>query len=133
MAVKTNAAYFGTTGKIEVGSDDYTAAVTSCLVTPTAPSARVVDIGGGVTSLVGANQWVAQIGYSQDWSTTDSFSQYLIANHGLVKTFKYTPAAGGKIVTFSALIQAGAIGGGAATVHSAQVSLQVNGQPTFSA
>lgn len=133
MAIKANAAYFGTSGKLEIGSDEYTAAVVSVALTPTAPTAQVTDIGGGVTSLIGANVWKADIGYNQDWTTTDSLSQYLITNHGLTKVFKYTPNAGGKVVTFSALIQAGQIGGANSTVHAATVTLQVNGQPSFSA
>lgn len=136
MAIKANAVYFGTTGKLEIGdtlatTDDYTAAVTSCALTPNAPTARVQDIGGGVQSVVGANQWTADIGYSQDWNTVGSLSQYLITNHGAVKFFKYTPNSGGKVVSFSAMIQAGAIGGGAASVHAATVSLMLNGQPTL--
>lgn len=132
MAVIANAAYFGTTGKFEIVSDEYTAAVTSCALVPNAPSARTQDIGGGVTSFIGANQWTAELTYNQDWKTTNSLSQYLITNHGTTKVCKYTPDNGGKVVTFTALIQAGQIGGAAATVHSASVSLQVNGNITLS-
>lgn len=131
MPAIANAAYFGTTGKLEIGTDEYTAAVTSCALVPNAPTAQSTDIGGGVTSFVGANAWQAQIGYNQDWKTTTSLSQQLIAWHGQSKVFKYTPDAGGKTVTFSAVVQAGQIGGAAGAIHQATVNLQVNGQPTF--
>jgi hypothetical protein len=136
MTIIANAAYFGSAGKIEIGAavgtvDDYTAAVTSCALVPNAPTAQVQDIGGGVQSFVGANAWQAQIGYNQDWTTAGSLSKQLIAWHGLTKVFKYTPNNGGQVVTFTALIQAGQVGGAAATVHAATVNLQLIGQPTF--
>lgn len=131
MTVKENAAYFGTTGKLEVLTDDYTAAVTSCALTPNAPEATVTDIGGGVTNLVGANAWQADIGYNQDWKTTDSFSRKLREWHGQTKVMKYTPDSGGDIATFTALIKAGRFGGDNSKIHDATITLKVNGQPTF--
>lgn len=131
MVTRVNAAYFGTTGKLTVEADDYTAAVTSCALVPDAPTATVRDIGGGVTQFVGANAWVAQIGYNQDWKTASSLSQRLILWHGLVKQFTYTPDNGGQVATFSALVLAGQFGGAAATLHSATVNLPINGTPTF--
>lgn len=130
MPVIAHAPYFGTSGKLEVATDDFTAAVTSCALTPSAPSTVLTDIGGGVNALVGANAWVAAIGYRQDWTTTGSLSKQLIAWHGTKKTFKYTPVTG-TTVTFDALVVAGAIGGGNNAVHEATVSLMVIGQPTF--
>lgn len=131
MPVIANAAYFGTTGKFEVVLDDYTAAVTSCALVPSPPTAKVVDIGGGVTSLVGANQWEAQLTYNQDWTTAASLSKQLIAWHGQTKVCKYTPNNGGQVVTFTAVMRAGQVGGDAASLHTATVTLQINGQPVF--
>ncbi|MCM3779864.1 hypothetical protein [Microbacterium hydrocarbonoxydans] len=133
MPTIANAAYFGTTGKITVEGDDYTAAVTSCALVPTAPTATTTDIGGGVTQFVGGNAWVAQLGYNQDWKTPNSFSQKLIEWHGQMKTFTYTPDDGGQVATFSARVLAGQFGGGAAAIHAATVNLPINGQPAFSA
>jgi hypothetical protein len=131
MPTIANAAYFGTTGKLTIAGDDYTAAVTSCAIAPTAPTAEVRDIGGGITQFVGSNAWVAQVGYNQDWKTPNSLSQKLIEWHGQVKLFTYTPDNGGKVVTFNALVLAGQVGGAAATIHAATVNLPINGQPTF--
>lgn len=131
MTVIANAAYFGTTGKLEILTDDYTAAVTSCALTPTAPEATITDIGGGVTNVIGANAWQADIGYNQDWKTTNSFSKKLREWHGQTKVMKYTPDAGGETATFTALIKAGTFGGANSSIHAATISLKVNGQPTF--
>lgn len=132
MVTRNNAAYFGTTGKLTVDADDYTAAVTSVALVPTAPTASTTDIGGGVTQFVGQNSWVAQITYNQDWKTVDSFSQQLIEWHGQTKTFTYTPDDGGQIATFTARVLAGQFGGAAASIHSSSVNLPINGQPAFS-
>lgn len=131
MAKIANAAYFGTTGSLSLDTDDYTAAVTSCAIVPTAPTASTTDIGGGVTQFVGGSVWVAQITYNQDWTTEDSFSQKLIELHGQRKSFTYTPASGGQKVTFTAVVQAGQVGGAASALHAATVNLPIDGQPTF--
>ncbi|WP_322412074.1 hypothetical protein [Microbacterium invictum] len=133
MPLIANAAYFGTTGKLEIGTDEYTTSVTSCALVPNTPKAQVTDIGGGVVSFVGSAMWAAQITFKQDWATTNSLSQQLIAWHGTSKVFKYTPAAGGKVVTFTAICEAAQVGGGNNTVHEASVTLQIVGQPTFAA
>lgn len=135
MAVKANAAYYGGAGKLEVGTpttrDEYTAAITSCALVPSVPKTQTTDIGGGVTPVVGTPSWMAEIEYNQDWKTAGSLSQQLIAWHGLVKSFKYTPAAGGQVVTFDAMVEIGRIGGSGTALHNATISLQVVNQPSF--
>lgn len=136
MAVIANAAYFGTTGKLEMGAtaattDEFTSAVTSCALVPNAPVAQVADIGGGVASFVGANIWVAQITFNQDWKTANSLSQKLLTLHGSTQYVKYTPDNGGKVATFQVIVQAAQMGGAASSLHTATVNLQVINQPTF--
>lgn len=133
MPTVANAAYYGTTGTLTIESDDYTAAVTSCALVPSAPTASVTDIGGGVQQFVGENTWQAQIAYTQDWKTAGSLSQKLIEWHGQTKTFTYTPEDGGQIATFTARVVAGQFGGAAATIHAATVNLLIIGQPAFAA
>jgi hypothetical protein len=133
MPTIANAAYYGTTGTLTVEGDDYTAAVTSCALVPSAPTAAVTDIGGGVQQFVGENTWQAQIAYSQDWKTPGSLSQKLIEWHGQTKTFTYTPEDGGQIASFTARVIAGQFGGAAATIHAATVNLLIIGQPAFAA
>lgn len=130
MATVPNAAYMGGAGKLTIGADEYTAAITGFTLTPTAEKASVTDIGGGVTNFVGKDpSWVAGIDYNQDWTTADSFSQKLIEWHGQVKDAVYTPDAGGLGWAVKLVIEAGAIGGASKGIHAAQVSLGVNGQP----
>jgi hypothetical protein len=135
MAKIGNAVYYGGAGKLEIGTsttrDEYTAAVTSCAVVPSVPKGQVTDIGGGVQAYVGTPAWVAEIEYNQDWKTPQSLAQQLVAWHGQVKSFKYTPANGGAIATFDALVEIGRMGGSGSALHNATISLQINGQPAF--
>src|SRR5689334_23237987 len=126
MAKIANYAYMGGAGKLDIGTtttkDEFTAAVTSCALVPTVPKSQTTDIGGGVTSFVGAPVWVAEIEYNQDWKTVGSLSQQLIAWHGQTKEFKYTPATGGQVATFTAVIEVGRMGGSGSALHNSTVS-----------
>lgn len=137
MAKIANAAYYGGAGKLEGGTsttrDEYTAAVTSCALVPSVPKGQVTDIGGGVTGFVGTPTWMAEIEYNQDWKTVGSFAQQLIAWHGQTKSFKYTPASGGQVATFDAVVEIGRMGGSGSALHNATISFQVVGQPSFGA
>lgn len=129
MTTVPNVAYIGATGTLTCEADDYTAAVTSFALTPTADKASVTDIGGGVQQFAGPAAWVAGITYNQDWTTTNSLSQKLIEWHGQRKTFTYTPEDGGLGWSFSAVCEAGVIGGASKAVHQATVNLGVIDQP----
>lgn len=129
MNTVPNVAYMGGAGKLTIGADEYTAAITGFTLTPSAEKATTTDIGGGVTNFAGPPVWVAGIAYNQDWTTTDSFSQKLIEWHGQVKPATYTPNDGGLGWDVDLVIEAGTIGGASKGIHAAQVSLGVNGQP----
>lgn len=131
MPTIANAAYYVTTAKLEIETDDYTAGVTSAALVPTTPTSQVADIGGGVQGFVGAAAWALQITFSQDWITPGSLSLKCIEWHGQKKTVKITPEDGGAIlelpVTFMAA-QAGAAAGAHAT---ATATFPGDGQPTI--
>jgi hypothetical protein len=127
-----NAAYFVGASKLEIVSDDFTAAVSAVALTPTVPNSEFKDIGGGVQSFVGAPSWTLDLTYAQDWTTATSLSHKLMSDIGLTKVVKLTPVTGGRLVTVSVVIQPGAIGGAADSVATATVSLKVTGQPVWS-
>ena len=130
MSKVPNAAYMGGAGKLTIGADEYTAAVTGFTLTPASDDASITDIGGGVHQFTGVNVWTAGIDYTQDWTTPNSFSQKLIEWHGQSKDAVYTPNAGGVSWAVTLLCKAGAIGGKSTGIHEASVSLGVIGQPT---
>ena len=130
MAEIVNAAFFPA-GTLLIGTDGYKAAVTSAELVPTTPTEVLRDIGGGVTVISGPPEWALNLNFAQDLKTTNSLSQYLIANQGTKKTIVYTPLATGKAFTVTALIIAGAVGGPANAIAKSSVKLPVDGQPTI--
>lgn len=129
----TNAAYFGSTGRLEVEADNYTAGVTSCALVPNTPTAQVTDIGGGVQAFAGKPSWVLQVTYSQDWKTAGSLSHKSIEWAGTTKTVKYTPEDGGSSLEVTVIFTAGQAGGAAQAHQTATISAPVVGQPTIAA
>lgn len=126
-----NAAYFGTTGKLEVGADNYTAGVTSCALVPATPKAKVTDIGGGVQAFVGAAAWDLVVTFSQDWITAASLSKKSIEWHGQEKEVTYTPEDGGDSLTITVVWEAAQVGGAANAHQQATLTMGAIGQPVF--
>lgn len=131
MAKIANAAYYPA-GTISIGTDEYTAAIDSAVLTPTTPSTVINDVGGGVTTVTGVPVWTLVLSVVQDLVTANSLSQYLIANTGAVKAVSYKPQAGtnAKTFTVNVIIIPAPIGGAGGAVAKSSVTLPVNGQPT---
>lgn len=127
-----NAAFFPA-GTISIGADEYTAAITGAVLTPTTPTAAITDISGTTTHVAGTPVWALQLNFSQDLATASSLSQYLIANAGTKKAVTYKPQAGATSKSFAlnALILPAPIGGTGGAVASSQVTLPIDGQPTI--
>lgn len=130
MAEIVNAAFFPA-GTLLIATDGYKAAVTSAELVPTTPTEVLRDIGGGVTVISGAPEWTLNLNFAQDLKTTNSLSQYLIANQGTKKTIVYTPQTGGKGFTITALILAAKVGGAGGSVAKADITLPCDGQPVI--
>lgn len=75
--------------------------------------------------------WVLNLNYAQDWDTTDSLSEYLLAHAGETKNVVFQPKAGSGQRQFTAevTIAPGPIGGQGKQVATGSVSLAVNGEP----
>ena len=133
MVAIANAAIYLTKAKLEIGSDEYTAAISGCVIKPNTPTAVFADIGGGVQAFAGNPDWVLEVDFAQDYVTANSLSQFLLTNVGQSKVFKLTPLTGGtpKVVTISAVCVPSDIGGAARTVAISKVSLPCVGQPVI--
>lgn len=119
---------------LSVAADNYESSVSRVELVPTTPTVAWKGMSPAANiNLAGVPTWVANIDYAQDHATASSFSQYLQANAGTVKTMKFAPKKGatGSTPTFTVdvLIVAGPIGGALDTVAVGSVSLPVNGQP----
>jgi hypothetical protein len=78
-----------------------------------------------------APTWACAISYAQDWTTPDSFSQYLMAHAGekVPATFKTNNGAGSFAATL--ILGPGPIGGTVNSVGVGTVTLGVDGAPVF--
>ena len=130
MAEIVNAAFFPA-GTLLIGTDGYKAAVTSAELVPTTPTEVLRDIGGGVTVISGPPEWALNLNFAQDLKTTNSLSQYLIANQGTKKAIVYTPQAGGKGFTITALILAAKVGGAGGSAAKSDITMPCDGQPVI--
>ncbi|SDP07240.1 hypothetical protein SAMN04487788_1942 [Microbacterium testaceum StLB037] len=128
----TNTGYYPA-GTLSIGTDEYTLAIDSAVLTPTTPTTVINDIGGGVQQIAGIPVWALALSIVQDLATASSFSQYLIANAGQIKSATYKPQAGAtsKTFTLNLLIIPASIGGAGGSVAKSTVTLPVSGQPTI--
>jgi hypothetical protein len=131
MADALNAAYFNRTGVVEIAEDNFTRGVASFALVPTTPTAKHVDIGGGVQAVTGAPEWQAQITFSQDWVNALGWSRKSIEWAGTEKTIKYTPQTGADPVEVTVVFQPSQVGGAAAGIPTATLNLDVVGQPNW--
>jgi hypothetical protein len=108
-----------------VAADSYESAVSGVTFTP---SASTVTWKGLTPSSVftgtSTATWTCELAYAQDWTTTNSLAQYLLANEGKTS---------GTVPTFTAtiIITPGAIGGTVDAVATATVTLGVVGRPVL--
>lgn len=118
---------------IEIGEDDFAAAVSSATLTPA--SSPVVFKGlkaGAVFTDVTAATWTLALTYAQDWVTSGSLSAYLFNNEGDLKDAVIKPQSGvGPSFEVEIIITPGAIGGAVDQTATATVTLGVQGKPTL--
>lgn len=118
---------------VTVGTDDYQSNLSS--VRFEISSGTITWIGltpSSAFSDVESPTWQCTIAYAQDWKTTNSFAQYLLANNGLTKVMVFKPqgiTTGSPIFTASVIISPGPIGGDVNTVQTGEVTLGVVGAP----
>jgi hypothetical protein len=119
-----------------VAADSYESSVSSVTFTP---SSSTVTWKGLTPSSVFTGTTTAtyslELSYVQDWSTTNSLSQYLMLNEGreIMVTFIPQTVATGTAPTFKArvIVTPGQIGGSVDSVAVSTVTLGVIGKPTM--
>lgn len=118
---------------IEIEDDDFAAAISSAVFTPT--SSTVTWQGLKKTSSftgVTPASWVFALGYAVDIASTESLANYLHEHEGETKAATFRPQSDiGPSVTANIIITPGAIGGTAGAVPTATVNLGVNGKPVI--
>jgi hypothetical protein len=87
------------------------------------PSASFTDVG--------SPSWAATIAYAQDWTTPNSFSQYLYDHQGETVDATFTTNDGAGEWAVKLIITPGAVGGTVNAYAVATVTLGISGQPVF--
>lgn len=129
---------------IQLGTDDFAAAVSTATLTP---SSGTTDFKGlkkaAVFTFPQATTWTLELSYGQDWSSATGLSRWLFDHAGETVPFTLnpddqtgvTPAVGQTTWAGMVAIAPGAVGGDVDAVAVASVSLGVVGEPvpTFAA
>lgn len=117
---------------LTLGTNDYEGSVSSVEFVP---SSNIVTWKGMTPSasysFPTTATWQCNLSYAQDWETTNSLSRYLFDHEGETVTATFEPKNGGAGFTATLIIVPGSIGGAVDAVAVAQVSLGVQGKPTY--
>lgn len=117
---------------LSVAGSDFEKHVSSVVFTPSVSSATWKGLEPtAVFTNVGASTWTVDLAYAQDWDTTGSLSAYLFANEGAEVTLNFEPVAGGSSWSADVIITPGQVGGAVDSFAEANVSLPVQGRPTY--
>lgn len=120
--------------KIKIGADNYEAAVSSFKFTP---SGGIQTWKGGTPAAVFTDvvnpTWTCDLKVAQDWETTGSLAQYLLANQGKTVAVEFFPLATGPKFAASITLTAPEIGGDIDAWGESTVQCAVQGQPSFTA
>lgn len=112
--------------------DDFRKHVSSVAFTPS--SSTVTWTGLGLNTHTDANTatWTCDLTFIQDWTSTESLSQYLYANEGSTVEVEFRPTSGnGPTFLAEIVITPGAIGGAVGSATESTVSLGCNGKPVL--
>lgn len=113
---------------LTLGTDDYSAAVSTIQAVPNAPTANWKGLKKGSSfSAVGDPSWVVNLNFAQDWDTATTMARYLLNNIGKVVACTFAPRSGGTSFTCSVLIMPPPVGGDVDSVAVGTVSLPVQG------
>lgn len=133
MATITPAPFTLANAVLTIGTDNYEKAVSSVAFTPDFSTLqwRGLTPDAAYTDTTNAT-WTCTVSFAQDWSTTNSLSQYLLTNAGTQKVVVFKPkgvVTGSPIFTATVIIQPGPIGGDGNTLLEGSVTLGVVGAP----
>lgn len=118
---------------VQLGTDSYEKAVSSCKFVPTAPGA--VEFRGGTPDAVYTDQaaatWAAQITAAQDFEDADSFVNFCLDHEGETATITFKPDAAGTFgLTADVTIVAPEVGGDVGTFPTTSLTFPCNAKPT---
>jgi len=116
---------------LKIGTDNYEAAVSKAVLTPSTTVSKFKGINGATTRSATPPEWTLSMDFPQDFATVKSLSNYLLTNSGTTVSADLTPVAGGPGYRVSVLLVPGDIGGTVDNTATASVTLEVSGQPVL--
>lgn len=135
MATITPVPFSLASALLNVATDNYEKTVSNVLFTPSYQALTWQGLTPDAVYTDASNPtWTLQFDYAQDWITANSMSKYLLANAGTQKVVVFKPngaTTGKPIITATALIVAGPMGGATNTILTGTVTMQVIGQPAL--
>jgi hypothetical protein len=118
---------------IQIGADDYGAAVTSGTLTPNVTVARLNGLKPDANYKAVDIDWKLDLTFAQDWENATSLSRKLWSAQGTTITDCVIKpiTAGGASFTVDLYIVPGSVGGASRAHATSTVSLEVVGVPVF--
>lgn len=106
--------------------------VSGVVFTPSVSTATFKGLDSDAVFTQASNaSWTVDLSYVQDWDSATSLSAYLFNNAGTEVDVTFTPASGSGSWEATVIIVPGAVGGQVDAYATSQVSLPVQGQPTY--
>lgn len=133
MAVITPTPLYFDDCELKIGTDDYGAAISSAVLTPTPNTQSFIGLKPTAEFHAGRPTWALEITFAQDWENATSLSRKLWTSQGtVIEDCTLKPVTGGgETFTVDLFITPGAVGGAARAHATATVSLPVVGTPAF--
>ena len=116
---------------LKIGSNNFEAAVSKAVLTPTTTISKFKGINGSTTRSATLPEWTLSLDFPQDFATATSLSNLLLNSTGTVVVADLYPIVGGPGYRQSILLVPGDIGGTVDATASASVTLEVIGQPVL--
>lgn len=131
VAVPLTTPYTMSTATLQIGVDDYTAAVSQAQFDPSFSSNTWTGIGGNALTFTSPASWALVLSIAQDLAPA-GLLRYLLTHAGEEVQVTLTPLADEDPITAQVILAPGSIGGtadGSAAVAS--ITLGVQGAPSF--
>lgn len=117
---------------LTLGTKEFTTACDSVLLVPTTTKLRWKPVNGKKKTIVAKPDWALTLNVGQDFDTT-GLTHELIEGHGTTVPFILQPLGAGELAKIegSVTLEAVQIGGPSETIAVSAVTLDVEGQPSF--
>lgn len=117
---------------LTLGTKEFSTAVDSTILVPTTVKARWKPVNGKKTTRVAKPDWALTLNLGQDFDNSGLLHE-LIENHGETVPFILSPNGSSDVAKIEGFVtlEAAQAGGASEAIATSAVTLDVDGQPTF--